>query len=70
MRVTKTYPSNDLDVRSSRAVARSYRINDSENILLHHADEILMVLSLRHVTKMLDEIHDICTIIHGILQNH
>ena len=58
------YPSHDLDVCCSRPIARCYGIDNYEDILLHHPNEIEVALSLGHITEVLDEIHDICTVVH------
>lgn len=59
-----------LYVCSSRSITRSYSIHHPINILLHHLHEFNVVFFLRHITQMLNEIHDIRPIIHGVLVDH
>ena len=63
----KAYSSHYFHVGSSRPIARRNCINDSQDIPLHHSDELEVVFSLRHVAKVLNEVHDICAVVHIVL---
>jgi hypothetical protein len=59
--------SDDLDVRSSGTVFGGGGVDDAEDIPLHHADIVEVVFAGGHVTEVLDEVHDIGAVVHGVL---
>ena len=61
------HPPNDLDVRGAGAVARRHGVDHAVYVALHHAHEVEVVLALRHVAQVLDEVHDVGPVVHGIL---
>ena len=67
--VGETHPPHHLDIRSPGPITRRDGVDDAQDIPLHHADEVEVVLALGHVAEVLDEVHYISTIIHGILKD-
>jgi len=59
--------SDDLNVRSSRTVFGGGGVDDTEDVALHHADIIEVVFTGGHVAEVLDEIHDVGAVVHGVL---
>ena len=62
-----THPPHDLDVGRPGAVARRDGVHDAQYVPLHHADEVGVVLAQGHVAEVLDEVHDVCAVVHGEL---
>ena len=63
------YPPDNFDICRSGSIARGNSIHDLKNVFLHHRNEICVIFPLRHVAKMLDEVHNIGAVIHGILED-
>lgn len=61
------YPSNDFDVGGARAVTRRYGVDDAVYVALHHAHKVEVVLALGHVAEVFDKVHDVGSVVHGIL---
>ena len=61
------HPPHDLYVRGSRSVARRDGVHDAQDVPLHHAHEVEVVFALGHVAEVLDEVHDVRAVVHGVL---
>lgn len=66
----RAYPSDDLNIGRSRAVTRRYGIYDCQDVLLHHPHIVRVVLALGHVAEVLNEVHDVCPVVHRVLEKH
>ena len=69
-RECRTNPPHHLHIRGAGPITRCNGIHDTQYVPLHHAHEIQVVFALRHVAEMLDEVHDVRTVVHGILAAH
>lgn len=61
------YPSNDFYVCGAGTVAGCDGVYDSENVSLHHANEVEVVFTLGYLAKVLNEIHNVCPVVHRVL---
>ena len=55
-------------VRSSGTITWGDRIHHSQDVSLNHTDKIQVIFTLGHITQVFDEVHDICPIIHRVLE--
>lgn len=62
-----TNPPDYLHIGRSGAVTWRHRVDYPQDISLHHADEVKVILSLCHIAEMFDEVHDVGPIVHRIL---
>ena len=62
-----TNPPHNFHVCSAGAVAWSDGVDYAQDVPLHHADEVEVVFALGHVAEVLDEVHDVCAVVHGVL---
>lgn len=63
------HPSHNFYVCGAGAIAGCNCVYDSEDVALHHADEVEVVFTLGYFAKVLDEIHNVCTVVHGVLES-
>lgn len=63
----RTHPPHDFHVCGPGSIAGCDGIHDTQDISLHHAHKVEVVFALGHVAEVLDEVHDVCSIVHGIL---
>ena len=64
------YSSDHFDVCGTGAVVWNHGVYDSEDVPLHHADKVEVVLLLGRVAEVLDEVHDVCSVVHGVLASY
>jgi hypothetical protein len=61
-----THAAHDFDIGGAGPITRRNGVNDPEDIALHHADVVWLVVALGHVTQVLDEVHNVGTGVHGV----
>lgn len=61
------YLPHNLDVSSARSIGWRNSFNHTYNVPLHHADVIIVVLASGHVAEVLDKVHDIGAVVHGVV---
>lgn len=65
----KWHLSHDLDVSSAGTIFWSNGIDDLEDVALHHSDIVFVAFSMRHFAKVFDEVHDVGSDVHVILDD-
>ncbi|GKT88103.1 hypothetical protein Ct61P_05953 [Colletotrichum tofieldiae] len=64
---SETHSSHDLDIGGARSVIGSDGVNDANDVALHHANVVDVLLLLGHLQEMLDEVHDVGASVHIVL---
>jgi len=60
--------SRNFDICGAGSVDGGYSVYDPEYIPPNHVNILMCMLSYSHVAELFQEIHDVCTIIHIVLQ--
>ena len=61
------YPPHNFDVRGAGTIAGCDCVYYSENVSLHHADEVEVPFALGYFAQVLDKIHNVCPVVHRVL---
>ena len=56
--------AHDFYVGGAGAVFRGDGVDDAQDVALHHADVVGVVFAGGEVAEVLDEVHDVCAVVH------
>ena len=67
IKVSISYPTDDFDI-GTRSIQRCHGIYDADDVALDVGDPGIGLFALGHIAKVLDEVHDVRTVVHGTLE--
>lgn len=62
------HSSDDFDVGGARPIIGGDGIDDADDVALHHADIVHVLVLLGHLKEMLNEVHNVGARIHIVLR--